>query len=136
MTEGDWSYIPLTDKHMECVPDVWDFPRVHNESEELGRRTAHWLHFQRAWVRFPAPTWWRTTVYNTSSKGELDGSVVKSTDCTSRGLGFDSQHPHGSSPLSTTLVLRDLMSSSGFHGHCMHRLRYRRKHQYTQNKNK
>jgi hypothetical protein len=29
--------------------------------------------------------------------GELDGSVVKSTDCSSRGPEFNSQQPHGGS---------------------------------------
>ena len=41
--------------------------------------------------------------------GELDGSVVKSTDCSSRGPEFNSQQPHGGSQPSVT----DLMSSSG-----------------------
>jgi hypothetical protein len=31
--------------------------------------------------------------------------VVKSTDCSSRALGFNSQHPHGSSQLSVTADL-------------------------------
>jgi len=33
-----------------------------------------------------------------------DGSVVKRTDCSSKGPGFNSQHPHGCSQLSVTLV--------------------------------
>ena len=36
--------------------------------------------------------------------GEMDGSAVKSTYCSSRGPGFNSQHPHGSSQLSVTPV--------------------------------
>ena len=40
-----------------------------------------------------------------------DGIVVKSTDCSSRGLGFNSQHLHGSSQLSGTPVSWDLTSS-------------------------
>jgi len=31
------------------------------------------------------------------SLGWRDGSVVKSTDCSSRGLEFNSQQPHGGS---------------------------------------
>jgi hypothetical protein len=31
------------------------------------------------------------------SKGWRDGSAVKSTDCSSRGPEFNSQHPHGGS---------------------------------------
>ncbi|XP_075845389.1 deubiquitinase DESI2 isoform X2 [Microtus pennsylvanicus] len=34
--------------------------------------------------------------------------TVKSTDCSSRELRFNSQHPHGCSQLSVTPVLRDL----------------------------
>jgi len=33
-------------------------------------------------------------------KGQRDGSEVKSTRRSSRGPGFNSQHPHGSSKLS------------------------------------
>ena len=40
-----------------------------------------------------------------------DGSMVKSTSCSSRGLGFNSQHPHGSSQLSVTPVPGDLTPS-------------------------
>jgi hypothetical protein len=35
------------------------------------------------------------------------GSVVKSTGCTCRGPGFNSQHPHDSLHLSVTSVLGD-----------------------------
>jgi hypothetical protein len=35
---------------------------------------------------------------------ERDGSAIKSTDCSSRGLGFDSQHPDGGSHLPVTPV--------------------------------
>jgi hypothetical protein len=31
------------------------------------------------------------------NRGWRDGSVVKSTDCSSRGLKFNSQQPHGGS---------------------------------------
>jgi hypothetical protein len=34
------------------------------------------------------------------------------TDCSSREPGFNSQHPHGTSQLSTTPVSRDLISHS------------------------
>ena len=37
-----------------------------------------------------------------SLKGWRDSSAVKSTDCSSRGPGFNSQHPHGSKQLSVT----------------------------------
>ncbi|CAO2583729.1 17-beta-hydroxysteroid dehydrogenase 13 [Lemmus lemmus] len=40
-------------------------------------------------------------------RGWRDGSAVGSSDCSSRGPGFDSQHPHGSSQLSVTPVPRD-----------------------------
>jgi hypothetical protein len=39
--------------------------------------------------------------------------VVKSTVCYSRGLGFDSQHPHGSLQPSITIVPYDSVPSSG-----------------------
>jgi hypothetical protein len=34
---------------------------------------------------------------NKINQGWRDGSVVKSTDCSSRGLEFNSQQPHGGS---------------------------------------
>jgi hypothetical protein len=34
--------------------------------------------------------------------------VVKSTDCCTRGLGFNSKHPHGSSQLSVSPAAKDL----------------------------
>jgi hypothetical protein len=43
-----------------------------------------------------------------ANKGWRDGSVVKSTPYSSRGLGFNSQHPHGGSQLSVTPVPGDL----------------------------
>ena len=42
-----------------------------------------------------------------TGRGWRDGSVVKSTDCPSRGPGFNSQHPHGSSQLSEDPVAGD-----------------------------
>jgi hypothetical protein len=42
-----------------------------------------------------------------TEEGWRDGSVDKSTDYSSRGPGFKSQHPHGSSQLSVTPVIRD-----------------------------
>jgi hypothetical protein len=42
--------------------------------------------------------------------GWRDGSVVKSTDCSSRGPEFNSQQPHGGSQPS---VMGDLTPSSG-----------------------
>jgi hypothetical protein len=43
--------------------------------------------------------------------GWRDGSEVKNTDYSSRGPGFNSQHPHGSSQLSVTPVPGDLTPS-------------------------
>jgi hypothetical protein len=43
--------------------------------------------------------------------GWRDGSGVKSTGCSSRGLGFNSQHPHGSLQLFVTPVPGDLTLS-------------------------
>ena len=40
--------------------------------------------------------------YKIGTQGWRDGSVVKSTGCSSRGPQFNSQHPHGSSQLSVT----------------------------------
>jgi hypothetical protein len=39
------------------------------------------------------------------SRGWVDDSVVKSNGCSSRGHGFNSQHLHGRSQLSITIVL-------------------------------
>jgi hypothetical protein len=47
-------------------------------------------------------TWWkgRTGSHKLSFGGWREGSVVKSTDCSSRGPEFNSQQPHGGSYLS------------------------------------
>ncbi|CAO2590642.1 hypothetical protein LEMLEM_LOCUS5939, partial [Lemmus lemmus] len=50
-----------------------------------------------------------------TSWGWRDGSVVKSTDCSSRGPGFNSQHPHGSSQLSEDPVPGDLTLHTNAH---------------------
>ena len=52
--------------------------------------------------------------------GWRDGSVVTSTGCSSRGPGFSSQQPHGSSQPPVTPVPRDLMPSSGLCRYCTH----------------
>jgi hypothetical protein len=38
--------------------------------------------------------------FNTDNLGWRDGTGVKSTDCSSRGPGFNSQQPHGGSQAS------------------------------------
>jgi hypothetical protein len=43
--------------------------------------------------------------------GWRDGSAVKNTGCSSKGPGFNSQHPRGSSHLPVTPVPGDLMPS-------------------------
>jgi hypothetical protein len=61
-----------------------------------------------------------------SSEDWRDGSEVKSTDCSFKGPGFASQHPHGGSQLSVTPVPWALMTSSGFPStrHTWYRGRY------------
>jgi hypothetical protein len=48
-----------------------------------------------------------------------DGSVVKSTGCSSREARFEPQHSQDGSQPSVALVLRESMPSSGFLRHCM-----------------
>ena len=48
--------------------------------------------------------------------GEIDGSGVKSTDCSFRGLEFDSQHPEAGTQASVIPAPGDLAPSSGLHG--------------------
>lgn len=59
---------------------------------------------------------WEASFSNTVTRwlrnGEND-SVIKSNDCSSRGRGFKSQQPHGSSQLSTMPVPGNPTSSSG-----------------------
>ena len=50
------------------------------------------------------------TLQETRLQGWWDGSVVKSSDYSSRGPRFKSQHPHGSSQLSVTPVPENLTS--------------------------
>jgi hypothetical protein len=60
------------------------------------------------------------TVYLRSIREDWrDGSVVKSTGCSSRGPGFNSHLPHGGSQLSITPVPEDLIPS-GLHRHQAH----------------
>ena len=56
------------------------------------------------------------------SEGWRNGSGFKSTGCSCRGPGFDSQHPHGSSQVCASPVPGDLMPSSGLHRPCRHRV--------------
>ena len=44
---------------------------------------------------------------------EIDGSVIKSIVCLSRGSRLSSQNPHGGSQLSVAPVAGDLIPSSG-----------------------
>jgi hypothetical protein len=44
----------------------------------------------------------KSLIINLLTWGWRVGSAVKSTDCSSRGSGFNSQHPHGSLQLSVT----------------------------------
>jgi len=60
--------------------------------------------------------------------------VVKSTDCSSTGPGFSSQHPHGGSQLSETPVTGESVVFSGLHRHCKHRTNGQAEHPYTYNK--
>ena len=47
--------------------------------------------------------------------GWRDGSAVGSTDCSSRGPGFNSKYPHGNSQLSEDPVPGDLTLHSNAH---------------------
>jgi hypothetical protein len=55
-----------------------------------------------------------------SRRGWRDNSMVKSTGCSSRGPGVNSQDPHGSSELSITSITGDLTSSVGLHRYQAH----------------
>lgn len=58
-------------------------------------------------------------MFNLRDKSTLaleNGSAVKSTGCFSRGPGFNSQCPHGSSQQSIASVPGDPMPSSGLYG--------------------
>lgn len=57
-----------------------------------------------------------------NERGLRDGSTVKSTGDSSRGPGFNPQHPHGGSQPSLAPILGNTMPSSGFHWYqaCTH----------------
>jgi hypothetical protein len=57
--------------------------------------------------------WWANKSSHSKQKqqGWRDGSVIKSTNYSSRRSGFNSQHPHGSSHLSVPPVPEDPTSS-------------------------
>lgn len=57
-----------------------------------------------------------SVVLKKSAVGRRDGSVVRSTACTSKGPGFDSQDSHGSSQLFVIPVPRALTLSLSFVG--------------------
>ena len=57
-----------------------------------------------------------------NSGDQRDDSPVNSTGCSCRGPGCGSQHSHGSSKPSVTLVLRDLTPSSGLLSHLAHKV--------------
>ena len=57
---------------------------------------------------------------------------VKGTGCSSRGPGFSSQHLHGSSQPSVTLVPRDTLPSVVFVApHILHIHEFRKRHPYA-----
>jgi hypothetical protein len=60
-----------------------------------------------------------------------DGSVFKSTGCSSRGPRFNSQHPYNGSQISVTPVPGNITPSSGFLRHCVHLTYMQAKHSYT-----
>jgi hypothetical protein len=64
--------------------------------------------------------------------------VVKDADCSCKGPGFDSQHPHDGSQPSEIAISGELASSSGLHKHRaqMWQTYIQAKHSYTDNKNK
>lgn len=64
----------------------------------------------------------RVQILNTHIKKPTPGleSGLKSTDCSSEGLKFDSQHQHDSLQLSVTPVLGYPVPSFGLHRYCMH----------------
>ena len=53
--------------------------------------------------------------------GWRDDMAVESVDCSSRGPGFNSQHPHGDSQLPETPAPRNLSPSSGHCTRVVHR---------------
>ena len=55
--------------------------------------------------------------YYKSIGGQRDDLPVKSTEYSSRGSRFESQHPHDGSRASVTPVPGNLMPSSGLQGH-------------------
>jgi hypothetical protein len=68
-----------------------------------------------------------------------DGSVVKSTSCTSRRPGFYSWGPHGSSQTSVTPVSGNLMlslASAGTRHVCAAQVYMQRKYTYRMKKDK
>lgn len=61
-----------------------------------------------------------------TQRGWRDGSTVKTTDCSSRGHGLNSQLPFGDSQLSIAPVPGLLLSSGlcGYWKHGVHRHKY------------
>jgi len=49
---------------------------------------------------------------------DMTQCVRTAAEVSSRGLDFNSYHPHGSSKLSVISIPGDLMLSSGFQRHC------------------
>lgn len=72
-------------------------------------------HFLRQLYHF---TFWvvRLNLKIKTWPGGRDSLDVRSSFCSSRGPGFESQHPQGGSECAS--VSGDLVLSSGLHGHC------------------
>ena len=59
-------------------------------------------------------TAWAFLKLKTNKEGWRDGSALKSTGCSSRRPGFNTQHPHSSSQLSVTPAPGDPTPSDVF----------------------
>lgn len=107
----------------ECSP-------CQRETTKLSSYCIYWLE-RRLWS-FCCGSWPESLYHNELSlklsyprrhsfyrikKRWRNGLAVKSTNCSCRGPGSDSQHPHGSSQQSIIAVPKDLMTSFGI---CMH----------------
>lgn len=104
----------LCDCQLDCIASPGrsaDIPVCAGKGISRADQCSYVIHGLTHWVK-------------TEERCQTDGSAAKSTCCSCRGPEVNSQHPHGGTRPSVTLVPGDLLTSSCLYGH-LHTLVHR-----------